>query len=63
MNVSSIAAIIPMPSFPSYSVAKAAQDMLTRSLALEFAPKGPRQLRHRLLCPSRAAAVTEWSHV
>ena len=42
VNVSSIAAIIPMPSFASYSVAKAAQDAMTRSLALEFAPKGVR---------------------
>jgi NAD(P)-dependent dehydrogenase (short-subunit alcohol dehydrogenase family) len=42
VNVSSIAAIIPIPSMTPYSVAKAAQDTLTRNLALEFAPKGVR---------------------
>ncbi|EIE23552.1 NAD(P)-binding protein [Coccomyxa subellipsoidea C-169] len=42
VNVSSVAAIIPFPSMNPYCVAKAAQDTLTRNLALEFATKGVR---------------------
>ena len=42
VNVSSIAAQMPMPNFSAYSVAKAAQDTLTQNLAFEFAPKGVR---------------------
>lgn len=42
VNVSSIAATIPMRNLTAYGVAKAAQDALTRSLALEFAAKGVR---------------------
>ena len=43
VNVSSAASIVPMRApRTSYGVAKAAQDALTRSLALELAPKGVR---------------------
>ena len=42
VNVSSIAAVIPIPSVTSYCVAKAAQDALTRNLALKYAPQGVR---------------------
>ncbi len=44
MNVSSVAAIMPMgsPTMTSYGVAKAAQDTLTKNLAFEFATKGVR---------------------
>ena len=44
VNVSSVAAIMPMgsPTMISYGVAKAAQDTLTKNLAFEFATKGVR---------------------
>ena len=44
VNVSSVAAIMPMgsPMMTSYGVAKAAQDTLTKNLAFEFATKGVR---------------------
>ena len=48
VNVSSVAAIMPMgsPTMISYGVAKAAQDTLTKNLAFEFAHQG----RARQLC-------------
>ena len=57
VNVSSIAAIIPMPHFTSYTVAKAAQDAMTRSLALEYAPKGLRAAAAHALLICRAVFV------
>ena len=44
VNVSSVAAIMPInsPTMTSYAVAKAAQDTLTKNLAFEFATKGVR---------------------
>ena len=40
VNVSSIAGVRPAPGCGLYSASKAALDMLTRSMALEWAPKG-----------------------
>ena len=42
VNISSIAGARPAPGCGLYSASKAALDMLTRSMALEWAPKGMR---------------------
>ncbi len=42
VNVSSVAATIPFLTMAPYCAAKAAQDAMTRNLALEFARKGVR---------------------
>lgn len=42
VNVSSVAAAIPFINMAPYCAAKAAQDAITRNLALEFAKKGVR---------------------
>ena len=42
VNISSIAGVRPAPGCGLYSASKAALDMLTRSMALEWAPKGMR---------------------
>ncbi len=39
VNISSIESLTAMPNFSIYSVSKAAVDALTRSLAVDFAPK------------------------
>ncbi len=44
INVSSVAGHMAYPANPAYGAAKAAQNMLTKSLALEYAPKGVRFL-------------------
>ena len=42
VNVSSIAVIVPILSFPQYCAAKAGMDALTKNLALKLAPQGVR---------------------
>ena len=63
VNVSSVAAIMPMgsPTMISYGVAKAAQDTLTKNLAFEFATKG---VRVNSVLPGvrvLAACCAQWS--
>lgn len=47
MNISSCASFASLPNFSVYSVAKAAIDGLTRSLAIDFAP----HIRTNSVCP------------
>ena len=42
VNVSSVHEIIPKPTYVGYSVSKGGMGNLTRTLALEYAPKGIR---------------------
>lgn len=44
INTSSIASTLPLAKVEAYCAAKAAQDMMTKCLALEYAPKGVRIL-------------------
>lgn len=48
INISSVASFASIPNFGVYSVSKAAVDGLTRSLAVDFAPK----VRVNSVCPS-----------
>jgi NAD(P)-dependent dehydrogenase (short-subunit alcohol dehydrogenase family) len=52
VNVSSIAGVRPAPGCGLYSASKAALDMLTRSMALEWGPKG---LRVNAVAPGHVA--------
>jgi len=52
VNISSIAGARPAPGCGLYSASKAALDMLTRSMALEWAPKG---LRVNAVAPGHVA--------
>ena len=48
INIASIAALSPTPSLPAYGAAKAAVVHLTRTLALDLAP---RKIRVNAICP------------
>lgn len=52
VNISSIAALRPTPGLALYSASKAALDSLTRSMALEWTPKG---LRVNAIAPGHVA--------
>ncbi len=54
VNVSSIAATRPAPACGLYSASKAALDMLTRSMALEW---GPRGIRVNAVAPGHVATA------
>ena len=58
MNISSVSALRPSPGTAVYGAAKAGLDSLTRSLAVEWGPRGTREQRRRRALPHRADRPT-----
>ena len=59
VNVSSVLSVIPYPVGQPYCIAKAAQDALTRNMALEYASAG---VRVNSILPGKACAIQHpWS--
>ena len=59
VNIASIAGLMPMVTAPAYGAAKAGVISLTRSLALELAPK---QVRVNAICPGMLW-TRAWEHM
>ncbi len=59
INVSSVHEIIPKPTYVSYSMSKGAMENMTKTLALEYAPKG---IRVNAIAPGATATpINSWT--
>ncbi|WP_036485973.1 glucose 1-dehydrogenase [Myxosarcina sp. GI1] len=60
INVSSVHEIIPRPQYVSYSMSKGGMENMTKTLALEYAPKG---IRVNAIAPGATETpINEWSN-